>query len=76
MHIDNKFVTSLFCKPNFSSVLINFKNVLPTQCKFGLPNILLHQCFAICSLYEHFHEEIIIIKDIFKMNEYLHKRLF
>ena len=31
---------------------------------------LLHCCFQICSKYKKFHEEIVLLKDIFKRNEY------
>ena len=43
---------------------------MPVAYKFGLVYTLLHCSFSICSLYEKYHEEIVLLKDIFKKNEY------
>ena len=38
--------------------------------KFGKVYILLHCSFSICSSYEKFHEETVLLKDTFKKNEH------
>ena len=43
---------------------------MPVTYKFGLVHTLPHRSFSICSSYEKFHEEILLLKDIFKKNEY------
>ena len=43
---------------------------MPVAYKFGLLYTLLHRLFSICSSYGKFHEEIVLLTDIFKMNEY------
>ena len=32
--------------------------------------ILLHECFQVCSTYEKLHKDIVLLKVIFKKNEY------
>ena len=67
---NNWLVTSVFCKATFGGVFTNFKSFMPVAYKFGLVYTLLHCSFSICSLYEKYHEEIVLLKDIFKKNEY------
>ena len=64
-HSNNQLVTSVFHKATFSGVFTNFKSFIPVAYKF------VHCSFSICSSYEKFHEEIMLLKDIFKKNEYL-----
>ena len=66
----NQLVTSVFRKATFSGVFTKFKSFMPVAYKFGLVYTLLHRSFSICSSYEKFHEEIVLLKDIFKKNEY------
>ena len=67
---DHRLITSIFCKTTFSGVFTNFNSFLPVTYKSGLVYTLLHLCFQMCSTYEKFHEEIVLLKDIFKRNEY------
>ena len=67
---NNQLITSIFRKARFSGVFTNFKSLMPVAYKFGLVHTLLHRSFSICSSYEKFHEEIVLLKDIFKKNEY------
>ena len=67
---NNQLVTSVFSKATFSGVFTNFKSFLPVAYKFGLIYTLLHRSFSICSSYEKFHEEIVLLKKNFKKNEY------
>ena len=68
---NNWLVTSVFRKATFSGVFTNFKSFMPVTYKFGLVHTLPHRSFSICSSYEKFHEEIVLLKDIFKKNDYL-----
>ena len=43
---------------------------MPVAYKFSLVFTLLHRSFSICSSYEKFYKEIMLLKDIFKKNEY------
>ena len=43
---------------------------MPVTYKFGLVHTLLHCSLSICSSYEKFHEEIVLLKEAFKKNEY------
>ena len=70
-HPNIKF-TSVFRKATFSGVFTNFKSFMPVTYKFGLVHTLLHRSFSICSSYEKFHEEIVLLKEVFKKNEYPH----
>ena len=59
---NNKFVTSVYCKPTFSGVFTNFESFIPDICKRGLIEILLHRSFRLCSNYENFHWETETLK--------------
>ena len=62
--------TSIYRKPTFSGVFTNFNSFIPTVYKHGLIYSLLFRCFRICSDYGRFHDEIVILKDIFDKNDY------
>ena len=59
---NNKFVTSVYCKPTFSGVFTNFKSFIPEMHKRGLLETLLHRSFRLCSSYENFHRETETLK--------------
>ena len=67
---NDQLITSVFRKATFSGVFTNFKNVMPVAYKFGLVHTLLHRSFSKCSSYEKFYEEIVLLKEVFKKNEY------
>ena len=67
---NNQLFTSVFRKATFSGVFTNFKSFMPFTCKFGLVHTSLHCSFSICFSYEKFHEEIVLLKEVFKNNEY------
>ena len=50
----NKFVISVYRKPTFSGVFINFKSFLQDIHKRGIIETLLHRSFKLCSSYENF----------------------
>ena len=61
--------TSIYRKPTFSGIFFN--SFIPTVYKHGLIYSLLFSCFPICSDYGRFHDEIVILKDIFDKNDYI-----
>ena len=69
---NNKFVTSVYRKPTFTGVFINFESFVPDIYKRGLIETLLHRSFRLCPNYENFHREIETLKSILKHNTYPH----
>ena len=68
---NNHLITLVFHKATFSGVFTNFKSFMLVTYKFHLVYILLHRSFSICSSYEKFHEEIVLLEGFCKKNEYL-----
>ena len=66
----NQLVTSFFGTATFSGVFTNFKSFVLSAHKFGLLYTLLHRSFPLCYSYEKFDEETVLLKKIFKENEY------
>ena len=52
---NNKFVTSVYHKPTFSSVFTYFESFIPDIHKRGLIETLLHRSFRLASSYENIH---------------------
>ena len=67
---NNQLVTSAFRKAAFSGVFTNFKSFMPVAYRFGLVYTLPHRLFSICFSYKKFHEEIVLLENIFRKNEY------
>ena len=67
---NNQLVTSFFDKATISVAFTNFKSFMRGVHNFGLLYTLLHRSFLICFSYEKLHEEIVLLKEIFKENEY------
>ena len=67
---NNQLVTSIFHKATFTGAFTNFKSFFPVAHKFGVVYTLLHRYFSICFSYGKFYEEIVLLKYIFKKNEY------
>ena len=67
---NNQLLTSVFGKATLSGVFTNFKSFMPVDYKFDLVFTLLLCSFSICSSYEKFHEEIVLLKDLFKKNDF------
>ena len=65
---NNKFVTSVYRKPAFTGVFINFESFVPDIYERGLIETLLHRSFRLCSNYENFHRQIETLKSILKHN--------
>ena len=67
---ENKFTTSIFRKKPFSGVYLNFHSHLPTDCKKGLIDNLLHCSYNICFDYTSFHLEILFLKSVWQRNSF------
>ena len=67
---NNRFLTSVYHKPTFSGVFTNFDSFIPLSYKSRLISSLLFRAFKLCSNFEIFHQEIMLLKDIFKRNGY------
>jgi len=67
---NNHFSTSVYRKPTFSGVYTNFNSFIPNEYKCGLINTLLFRGFNICSSYEKFHQEVVILKEFLKLNSF------
>ena len=67
-------LTSVYHKPTFSGIFINFESFVPGMYNCGLIETLLHRSFRLRSNYKNFHQEIetesqysntiIILKDL------------
>ena len=67
---NNKFTTSVYCKPTFSRVFTNFGSFILKSHKYNLLFTLLHRAFKLCSNFELFHQEIDKLKTIFENSGY------
>ena len=67
---NNKFKTSVLCKPTFSGDFTNFGSFIPKSYKYDLLFTDLHRAFKLCSNFELFHQEINKLKTIFENNGY------
>ena len=66
----NNFDTSIYRKPTFSGVYLNFKSFVPQVYKKGLINCLLFRIYNLCSNWSIIHDEISKIKSILIKNKY------
>ena len=64
------FITSLYKKPTFSGIYLNFKSHAPDTYKKGLIYCLLFRIHSICSNWQLIHEEICKLKCILLKNKY------
>ena len=64
------FVTSVYRKPTFSGIYMNFKAHAPLTYKLGLIACLLHRIYTICSDWEKIHTEINFLKCVLIRNGY------
>ena len=67
---NDSFCTSLYRKPTFSGLYLNFKSFLPESYEKGLIQTLLHRAFVLCSGWETFHEEVTLLKNTFRKNQF------
>ena len=64
------FITSLYKKPTFSGIYVNFKSHVPDTYKKGLIYCLLFRIYSICSNWDIIHDEICKLKCILLKNKY------
>ena len=69
-----KFITSVYQEPTFSGVYIHFDNFLPDTYKIGMIYTLVNKCFRICSSWSMFHQQLILLREIF-LEKWLSKKL-
>ena len=67
---NNALETSIFRKPIFSGVYINFNSFLPTKCKRGLLHTWIYKTYNICSSYFQIHEKINHLKLVWQKNSF------
>ena len=65
-----KFTTTVYQKPTFSGIYINFQWFLPSIHKFRMIYNLVYRCFCICSNWTQFHKKLTFLKGIFCKNGY------
>ena len=68
---NNKFTTSVYCKPTFSGMFTNFESFVHDLYKHPLNFASLHRALKLCSYFELFHQETEHLKNIFRNNGYL-----
>ena len=64
------FITSLYKKPTFSGLYLNFKSYVPDTYKRGLIFCLLFRIYNICSNWQLIHDEIKKLKCLLLKNKY------
>ena len=65
-----KFITSVYRKPTFSGVYFHFDSFLSDTYKIGMIYTLVNRCFRICSSWSMFHQQLILLREIFQKNGY------
>ena len=60
-----KFSTTIYLKPIFSSMYINFESFLPSVYKFGFVYTLVYRFFHVYSNWTKFHAELTFLKKYF-----------
>ena len=66
-----KFSTSVFRKPTFTGLGLNYLSFCPRIFKINSIKTLLHRAYNICSTYELFDQEIKYLHEYFLKNSYL-----
>ena len=66
----DKFITSVYRKPTFSGIYTHFDSFLPDNYKTGRIYTFLNRCFRTCSSWSMFHQQLILLREIFQKNVY------
>ena len=66
----DKYITSVYHKPTFTGVYLNWKSLTARKYKIGLINCLLNRIWRICTTQKHRDEEVAKLKLILAKNEY------
>ena len=64
------FITTMYRKPTFTGVYLHWKSLTAVVYKINLIKCLLDRAWKICSNYELFHQEILLLKEVLKKNDY------
>ena len=67
---DGTLSTSVFRKPTYSGLYLNWRSYVSKQYKLGLVRCLLHRAWSICSSSELFESEVSFIRSILRANGY------
>ncbi len=65
---NGKFSTSIYRKPTFTGLFINFHSFIPLTYKCSLISCLLYRIFNLCSSYENSHVQLEVIRKLFNLN--------
>ena len=67
---DGGFTSTVFRKPTYTGLILNFSAMCPQKWKFGLIQCLLHRAYTISSSWLAFSQDVDFLKDIFSKNGY------
>ena len=67
---ESLFCMTIYRKPTFTGVYLNWRSLTSRTYKIGLVKCLLNRAWSICTNYELFHLEVINIKSILRKNDY------
>ena len=65
-----KFIRSVYQKPTFSGVYTHFDSFFTDTYKIDMIYNLVNRCFRICSSWSMFHQQLILLREIFQKNGY------
>ena len=68
--VEDGFHTSIYHKPTFTGVYLNWLSLTSRHYKTGLIKCLLTRAWRICSNYDLFQQEVIKIREMLKHNNY------
>ena len=60
--------TLVYRKPAFTGLFTNFHSFVPLAYKRSLVCCLLHRIFHLCSSYENFHAQLVVVRKLFNLN--------
>ena len=67
---DNTISTSIYRKPTFKGLGINFLSFFPDQFKYNAIKTLLYRCFHLCSNWQYIHMEFDFLTKYFQNNKF------
>ena len=65
-----KFIRSVYRKPTFSGVHTHCDSFIPDIYKIVMIYTLVNRCFRICSSWSMFHQQLILVREIFQKSGY------
>ena len=70
IHEQGKFITTVCRKTTFSGIYTHFDIFLPDNYGIGMIYTLVNRCFEIYSNWSMFHQQLILLREIFNKNGY------